>query len=639
MELSVSLCMIVKNEESVLDRCLASVAHLVDEVIIVDTGSTDRTKEIASKYTSKIFDFEWINDFSAARNFAAEQATGDWILVLDADEYIDEENYQEFVDGLKEDNGKYDTYGVKIINFTGSYGEKLVQNHHDRVYKNNGEIAYYRAIHEQLKSVEGKPVKGSIAKLSVFHSGYMNKTVADKGKNERNKELIDKEMQESNNAFDYFNLGNEYYSQGEYEEALKAYTNAYNLKSNYHLSWVASTVIQIISVLIQLERFNDAVSVIDDSTELYPGSFELVYLKGEISYTRGQFDDAKYYFEEIINNSDKYNHEILRPDLKDQMPHRRLGDLYNYEKNYDKAIYHYMSVLNINKLDSDSIGKVIFILNKFHTETEIIQFIQRNDLINKNNLNYYMSACFNIGKPDIMQPFFEDAQEDTVLEKIYKLKNYCLTGLGSIREFNDLLNPKVIENLNKRQLLNIVDIYFLRKRLKGIEKFAFLVEALEKDEHVSMLTKLMDNLTEEPILETELFFGALQILLNYKMLDYVSALLKNKHLLTEAALSQTAAILYENDFKGEALQLYNQCDWDVYQEQDFLNIINGLLETGNNLNAIEFTKYALLVFENDFRFYKLIFENSVEQDLYQTNLEKAKQLFPDSVYLKNLQSK
>ncbi|MGG4411271.1 glycosyltransferase family 2 protein, partial [Niallia taxi] len=130
MELSVSLCMIVKNEESVLDRCLASVAHLVDEVIIVDTGSTDKTKEIASKYTSKIFDFEWINDFSAARNFAAEQATGDWILVLDADEYIDEENYQEFVDGLKEDNGQFDTYGVKIINFTGLYGEKLIQNHH-----------------------------------------------------------------------------------------------------------------------------------------------------------------------------------------------------------------------------------------------------------------------------------------------------------------------------------------------------------------------------------------------------------------------------------------------------------------------------------------------------------------------------
>jgi len=636
MELKVSLCMIVKNEERVLDRCLSSIAHLVDEVIIVDTGSTDKTKEIASKYTAKVFDFEWINDFSAARNYAAKQATGDWILVLDADEYIDEENYQEFLNGLMEDNGQYDTYGIKILNFTGIYGEKLVQNYHDRVYKNNGKIAYYRAIHEQLKGVDEEAVNGGIAKLLVFHSGYMNQIVEEKGKNERNKDLIDKEMQESNNAFDYFNLGNEFYSQGKYEEALKAYTNAYNLKSSYQLSWVASTVIQIISVLIQLKRYNDAINVIDDSIELYPGSFEMVFLKGEISYVRGQYDDAKYYFEEILNNSDKYNHTILRPDLKDQMPHRRLGDIYNYEKVYDKAIYHYMSVLNINKLDSDSIKKVITILNKFHTEDEIIQFIERNDLINKNNLNYYMSSTFNIGKPNIIQPFLEVDQEDKLLEKIYKLKNYCLTGYGNVSEFKDLLNVKIIESLNKKQMLNIIDLYFLRKRLLNTEESALLAEAFEKDEHISMLIQLMDNLTNEPITDTELFFGSLQILLNYKKFDYVSSLLKNKHLLAESAVAQTAAMLYDNDFKGEGLQLYNECDWDFYTEQDFLNIINGLLETGNNLNAIEFTKYALLVYENDFRFYKIMFENSIDQNQYKSTLEKAKLLFPDSVYLKNL---
>jgi len=92
----ISLCMIVKNEEKVIERCLSSVAHLVDEVVIVDTGSIDNTKEIITRYTSNIYDFEWINDFSAARNFAASKATGEWILVLDADEYIDEENFKIF---------------------------------------------------------------------------------------------------------------------------------------------------------------------------------------------------------------------------------------------------------------------------------------------------------------------------------------------------------------------------------------------------------------------------------------------------------------------------------------------------------------------------------------------------------------
>lgn len=87
-----SLCMIVKNEEAVLQDCLDSLYELMDEIIIVDTGSTDRTKEIAARYTDKIYDFTWCNDFSAARNFAFSKASGDYIYSADADEYIDSAN-------------------------------------------------------------------------------------------------------------------------------------------------------------------------------------------------------------------------------------------------------------------------------------------------------------------------------------------------------------------------------------------------------------------------------------------------------------------------------------------------------------------------------------------------------------------
>lgn len=94
--ITISLCMIVKNEEEVLARCLDSVACLMDEIIIVDTGSTDRTKEIAARYTDKIYDFEWCDDFSAARNFSFSKATMDYIYVPDADEYLDPVNRQQF---------------------------------------------------------------------------------------------------------------------------------------------------------------------------------------------------------------------------------------------------------------------------------------------------------------------------------------------------------------------------------------------------------------------------------------------------------------------------------------------------------------------------------------------------------------
>lgn len=88
--------MIVKNESPVLRTCLDSIAPLMDEIIIVDTGSTDNTKEIAAEYTPYVYDYEWTNDFAAARNFAFSKATGDYIYSADADEYIDEENRQRF---------------------------------------------------------------------------------------------------------------------------------------------------------------------------------------------------------------------------------------------------------------------------------------------------------------------------------------------------------------------------------------------------------------------------------------------------------------------------------------------------------------------------------------------------------------
>lgn len=93
---TISLCMIVKNEEKLLGRCLDSIKGLMDEIIIVDTGSTDRTKEIAGQYTDKIYDFQWINDFSAARNFAFSKASCDYIYSADADEVVNEENYAKF---------------------------------------------------------------------------------------------------------------------------------------------------------------------------------------------------------------------------------------------------------------------------------------------------------------------------------------------------------------------------------------------------------------------------------------------------------------------------------------------------------------------------------------------------------------
>ena len=150
---SISLCMIVKNEESILRRCLDSVADLMDEIIIVDTGSVDNTKAIAAEYTDKVYDFAWVNDFSAARNFAFSKATKEYIYSADADEVLDEENRHRFkvlkehllpeVEIVQMKYGNQLHYGT-VYNFDEEYRPKL--------FKRMREFQWIEPIHETIRT-------------------------------------------------------------------------------------------------------------------------------------------------------------------------------------------------------------------------------------------------------------------------------------------------------------------------------------------------------------------------------------------------------------------------------------------------------------------------------------------------------
>lgn len=150
--MEISLCMIVKNEEKVLARCLDSIVDLMDEIIIVDTGSTDRTKEIAAKYTKQIYDFAWVDDFSAARNFAFSKATRDYIYTADADEVLDEENHLRF-EQLKqvlvpEVEMVQMKYGNQLDNGT-AYNFDL--EYRPKLFKRLRQWTWIEPVHEQVR--------------------------------------------------------------------------------------------------------------------------------------------------------------------------------------------------------------------------------------------------------------------------------------------------------------------------------------------------------------------------------------------------------------------------------------------------------------------------------------------------------
>ncbi|YAR63815.1 glycosyltransferase family 2 protein [Bacillus cytotoxicus] len=139
----ISACLIVKNEEDMLRKCLESLQGGVDEIVVVDTGSTDTTKEIAKEFTDKVYDFEWTNDFAEARNFAASKASGEWILAIDADECVDPKNLACAIEEIQSHDNKFDVYAVEINSFSDKYGENLSMNHMQRIYKNNGEFHFF----------------------------------------------------------------------------------------------------------------------------------------------------------------------------------------------------------------------------------------------------------------------------------------------------------------------------------------------------------------------------------------------------------------------------------------------------------------------------------------------------------------
>lgn len=146
--ITISLCMIVKDEEDVLARCLDSVAGLVDEIIIADTGSTDATKTIAARYTESIYDFAWIDDFAAARNFALDHATMDYVLWLDADDVLLEEDRRAFAALKRELDPTVDLVMMPYHIAFDAAGRPTYSYYRERLFRRAGGFRWSDPVHE-----------------------------------------------------------------------------------------------------------------------------------------------------------------------------------------------------------------------------------------------------------------------------------------------------------------------------------------------------------------------------------------------------------------------------------------------------------------------------------------------------------
>lgn len=151
--ITVSVAMIVKNEEAVLARCLDSLHGIADEIVIVDTGSADRTKEIAARYTDKIYDFAWVDDFSAARNFAFSKCTMEYVYSADADEMLDEKNRQRFLELKQAMLPEIEIVQMYYVNCAGDFNTtgNFEREYRGKLYKRLRQFVWEDPIHETVR--------------------------------------------------------------------------------------------------------------------------------------------------------------------------------------------------------------------------------------------------------------------------------------------------------------------------------------------------------------------------------------------------------------------------------------------------------------------------------------------------------
>lgn len=287
-----SLCMIVKNEEDNLKNCLSKVVAFVDEIIIVDTGSTDNTKAIVSEFTDRIYDFKWCNDFSKARNFSISKASMDWILVLDADEFVTDffrYNVDEFINNPSNNNKVGRIH--RINNMEDSSGDRKHIEKVNRLFNRNS-FHYEGIIHEQVVALDGKTYETQILDITAEHVGYTTEVLRKTDKLKRNIDLLEEAVRSNlEDPYLYFQLGKSYYMLKDYKTSSLYFEKALSFMLDFRLEYVEDLVETYGYSLINSGRNSEAL-ILENCLQVYSNLADFNFLMGLIYMNNAKFTQA-----------------------------------------------------------------------------------------------------------------------------------------------------------------------------------------------------------------------------------------------------------------------------------------------------------------------------------------------------------
>lgn len=291
----ISICIIVKNNEDSLRECLKRLLPYKYEIIVVDTGSTDNTKAVALEFTDRVFEYEWCDDFSKARNFAISKSSCEYILMVDSDEYITDikkKDLEELIRLYPQDVGR-----LERNNEFYAEGEFFIGKERINRLFNKNVHCYQGRIHEQVIAINGDDYNTYNIPVYMDHHGYRGSEQERNKKAQRNIRLLEISLQiDGEDPYTYYQLGKGYYMKKDYGTSILNFEKALEYDINAKLVYVHDLVETYGYALINAKQYKKALQlegVYDD----FKDSADFVFLMGLIYMNNALFDEAIQEFE------------------------------------------------------------------------------------------------------------------------------------------------------------------------------------------------------------------------------------------------------------------------------------------------------------------------------------------------------
>lgn len=602
--MNITGCLIVKNEENNIERCIKSFKKVVNQIVVVDTGSDDETINIAKGLGAEVYDYKWDDDFSNPRNYAIDKAKGEWIIFLDADEYFvnsTELNIPKIINRYK--NNKMEGIIFKRINVEADVKHIIGSDYMLRVIKNDKDIRYKGKIHEVPYKNEDY-IYSYIDKndeLEIYHTGYCKEF--SKSKFERNLKLLEEEITDGTaNDRTYFHLSDCYLGVNKPELCIK-YSKLYLEKKREAFGFNSRIYSNLIEAMMQIKAGKEKIfDEIQNSIKKFPYHPEFYRLLGRYYYEIEEYQKALISFQKAIELNDTYdNIEINTFSNQLFNVYFTIGRIYEYKNDYIKATEFFINSLLkrkdnyvvfeklISVLSTEKTEDILWVLKTIYNENyeEDIRFVMQSLLKIKHGelLLYYHNIWknkFNNDDISVMFVLLANGYYDKAFEyfheayKIDKSKEYEILFVASAILSNDSKKIIEVKDTVSKVYSKIIDVYMDVKLILDNECIESYCELLNEFSKLSV-----------PLVNFERFIDMSYRLKDSDFMVIVADILKENKKYEYAIQIYNKVI--ENNFEGEKYIYFRigYCYYKMLMYNEAIVNFNRALEYGYNKNSIK----------------------------------------------------